>query len=75
MAHNFDAFKPIDLIGVKQGDELTLRFYSIEETEWIVQRKVIMTTAKVKLKVVQSRYKKEAYKHTRAVEYKRRVKV
>lgn len=75
MAHGFDVFKSIDLIGVKKSDKNTFRFYSIEEVRWMAQRDVIINTTKIKLVVAHSRYKKQANKHRKDVQYKKRDKI
>lgn len=75
MAHGFDTFKSIDLIGVRQSSNHTLGFYSIEGAKWIAQREVILNIARIQLEVVQSTYKKQANKYRQNVQYKREEKV
>lgn len=51
VTHRFDVLKSIDLIGIKQSDELTLGFYLVGGAQWMARKEAIMNTAKVRLKV------------------------
>lgn len=51
MIYGFDVLEPIDLVEIRQSNETTSSFYSIERIKWLAKKKVIMQIAKTKLEL------------------------
>lgn len=74
VAHGFNALRLIDLIRIRQSDEITSSFYSIEGIRWMAKKETIIKITKDRIEIVQRRYEKQADKCSRDVYYVNEIK-